>query len=157
MTAPPEQLPDQNKILIMAYGWIHAWLAEDYWTTGRIRAQLEASGANPGQVAECFSLAAAALLSEAFEGNKLKAMALAARKYSDRVGKTARNRPALSRTCALGCFRGQPRLTTATRSQARKISVVQASGSMSASGIPACQPPEASGSGSACAWDCRTA
>lgn len=157
MTAPPEQLPDQNTILIMAYGWIHAWLAEDYWTTGRIRAQLEASGASPGQVAECFSLAAAALLSEAFEGDKLEAMALAARKCSDRVGKTARNRPALSCMCAVSRFQGQPHPTNSHPLKAGRTGRVQASGSMSASGIPACQPPEASGSGSACAWDCRTA
>jgi hypothetical protein len=115
MTAPPDQLPDQNTILIMAYGWIHAWLAEDYWTTGRIRAQLEASGASPGQVAECFSLAAAALLTEAFEGDKLKAMALAARKYSDRVGKTARNRPALSVCARSASLRANYTPTTSAR------------------------------------------
>ena len=91
MTAPA---PDQNTVLIMAYGWIHAWLAEDHWTASQIRAELDASGASPGQVAEWFSLAAAALLSEAFEGDRFKAMAVAARKYSNRVGKTARNRAA---------------------------------------------------------------
>lgn len=85
--------PDQNTVLIIAYGWVHAWLAEDYWTVARLMAELEDLGATMHQVAECFSLAAAALLTDA-AGDKYAAMALATRKYSEKVSKRARSRTA---------------------------------------------------------------
>lgn len=94
MTANPEPgPPDQNTVLIIAYGWVHAWLADDYWTVARLMAELEDLGATMQQVAECFSLAAAALLTDA-AGDKYAAMALAARKCSEKVGRRARSHAA---------------------------------------------------------------
>jgi len=83
--------PEQTKLLIMAYGYVHAWLAEDYWTIARIVAELEDSGASMVQVAEAFSLAAAALVTDAYGGDRFKAMGLAARRYSANAGRKARN------------------------------------------------------------------
>lgn len=86
--------PEQTKLLIMAYGYVHAWLAEDYWTIARIVAELEDCGATMVQVAETFSIAAAALLTDAHDGDRFKATALAARRYSTNAGRTARNQAA---------------------------------------------------------------
>jgi hypothetical protein len=83
--------PDQPDLLIQAYGYVHAWLAKDYWTTARIVAELEDSGATMQQVAECFSLAAAALLTDAYEGDRFKAMRLAQVRYSNNAGRQARH------------------------------------------------------------------
>jgi hypothetical protein len=64
------------------------WLAQDYWTIRRIRAEL--AGASPERVAETFSVIAASLLTEACAGDSAKAAALTRRRYSQRVGREAR-------------------------------------------------------------------
>jgi hypothetical protein len=83
MTTTPAALQTQ------AYGYIHAWLAEDYWTIARIVAALQDSGATMEQVAETFSLAAASLLTTAC-GTAEAAAALAARRYSGDAARQGR-------------------------------------------------------------------
>jgi hypothetical protein len=78
-----------DELAPMALGYIQAWLADDYWTVAKIGA--EVSGADPELVAETFSLAAAALLVQAFDGNAVKAAALARKACSERVGGYARH------------------------------------------------------------------
>ena len=77
-----------DELVPMALGYVHAWLAGDYWTIGRIRAEL--AGADPERVAETFSVIAASLLTEACAGDSAKAAVLARRQYSQRVGREAR-------------------------------------------------------------------
>jgi hypothetical protein len=72
----------------MALGYVHAWLAEDYWTIRRVRAQL--AGTDPVRVAETFSVIAASLLTETCGGDSAKAAVLARRQYGQRVGREAR-------------------------------------------------------------------
>lgn len=84
MTAEPGTLQ------VQALGLIHAWLAEDYWTVARIEAAIEASGATPVQVAQVVSLAAAALLTDAFGGSSLRAEQAAAARYGADAAKQAR-------------------------------------------------------------------
>ena len=72
----------------MALGYVHAWLTDDYWTIGRIRAELAEADAE--RVAETFSVIAASLLTAACDGDSAKAAALARRQYSQRVGREAR-------------------------------------------------------------------
>lgn len=77
-----------DELAPMALGYIQAWLADDYWTIGKISAEL--SGADPELVAETFSLTAAALMTQAFGGDASKAAALARKACSERVGRYAR-------------------------------------------------------------------
>jgi hypothetical protein len=77
-----------DELVPMALGYVHAWLTEDYWTIGRIRAEL--AGADAERVAETFSVIAASLLTEACGGDSAKAAVLARRQYSQRVGREAR-------------------------------------------------------------------
>jgi hypothetical protein len=60
-----------------ALAYITAWLTEDYWTMAKITADLKRTGATPEQVAEQFSLAAAALLTDVFKGLSSQAAAWA--------------------------------------------------------------------------------
>ena len=73
----------------MALGYIHDWLADDYWTVARISAEL--AGADPELVAETFGLMAVSLLTDAFQGDTGKAAALARKSCSKRVGRAARH------------------------------------------------------------------
>jgi hypothetical protein len=86
--------PDQETVMVMAYGAIYAWLAEDHWTGMRLQDELARIGATMTQVAECFSLAAAALVSEACDLHNDKARLVAWAKYSQKAGMLARNRAA---------------------------------------------------------------
>ncbi|GEM_PF-4720997 len=78
-----------DELAPMALGYVHAWLAEDYWTIGRISAEL--AGADPERVAETFSVIAASLLTEACGGDCARAALLARRRYSQRAGRQARH------------------------------------------------------------------
>ena len=55
----------RGQLQVWAAAYITAWLDEDFWTAARIAAALQDSGATAGQVAETFSLTAAALLADA--------------------------------------------------------------------------------------------
>jgi hypothetical protein len=83
--------PEQGKLLVMAYGYTHAWLVEDYATAARIEVALEDCGATMVQVAEAFSLAAAALATAACDGSAVQAARLAEARYLETVGRQARN------------------------------------------------------------------
>jgi lambda repressor-like predicted transcriptional regulator len=92
VTSP--QRPDQATLMTMAYGYIHAWLVEHYWTIARIVAALQDNGATMDQVAETISLAAAALLTDAFGGSSVRAAQLVAGRISETAGRQARYRAA---------------------------------------------------------------
>ena len=92
MTSP--QRPDQATLMTMAYGYIHAWLAEDYWTIARIVAAMQDSGATMEQVAETFSLAGAALMTDTVGGSSVRAAQLVASRIIETAGRQARTRAA---------------------------------------------------------------
>jgi len=96
----PKAPPDQGKLLVMAYGYMHAWLTEDYATAARIEVTLEDCGATMVQVAQVFSLAAAALATAACDGSAVQAARLAEARYLETAGRQARNPAALLRMCA---------------------------------------------------------
>jgi hypothetical protein len=89
----PER-PDQATLMTMGYGYIHAWLVEDYWTIARIVAALQDNGATMDQVAETISLAAAALLTDALDGSSVRAAQLVAGRISEAAGRQARHQAA---------------------------------------------------------------
>jgi hypothetical protein len=78
---------------LMALGYIHAWLAEDYWTIAVIDMRLAELDATPREVAESFSLAAASLLTDAYQGSSGNAQRMAARKWRIDAARMARTRP----------------------------------------------------------------
>ncbi len=81
-----------DELAPMALAYIHAWLADDYWTVARISAEpsgAELSGVDPELVAGTFSLMAALLLTDAFQGDTGQAAALARKGCSNRVGRAA--------------------------------------------------------------------
>jgi hypothetical protein len=75
------QTPILRQLQLMALGYIHAWLAEDYWTIAVIDLRLQEMDVTPRQVAESFSLAAASLLTDAYEGSSANAQRMAGRKW----------------------------------------------------------------------------
>jgi hypothetical protein len=84
----------------MGLAYIHAWLTEDYWTIAQITRALAASGATWQQVAESFSLAAASLLTDVFDGSSTLAAVAAigkARADAARQARTALRAAGLSR------------------------------------------------------------
>lgn len=88
--ADPPGSPEHGRVRAMALAYIRAWLDEDYWTIARIVVALEESGATVQQVAETFSLAAAALLAEAHGGNSHAAADHATARQDDDVAKQIR-------------------------------------------------------------------
>jgi hypothetical protein len=78
--------PGHDQLAPMALGMVRAWLADDYWTIGRIRDELVSLGAAPEAIAETFSIIAASLLTEA-TGD---AAAVVDRKIAKRIGAQAR-------------------------------------------------------------------
>jgi hypothetical protein len=87
----PDRRPlDQGKLLVMAYGYLHAWLVEDYDTAARIELSLADCGATMIQVAQAFGLAGAALATAACDGSAVRAARLAERRYLDTAGRQIR-------------------------------------------------------------------
>jgi len=74
----------------MGLAYIHAWLTRDYWTIAQITLALEASGASWQQVAESFSLAAASLLTDVFDGSPTLAAVAAIGKARGDAARQAR-------------------------------------------------------------------
>lgn len=62
----PPDLPELEALKVQAKAQVLAWLDKDFWTMARIMDAVEESGAEGGQVAEVYSLAAASLLADAF-------------------------------------------------------------------------------------------
>jgi hypothetical protein len=92
-TATPATLQTQG----LAY--ITAWLRKDFWTIAQISLDLQATGATAQQVAESFSLAAAALLTDMCGGSSTWAGQLAdaaALADAGRQARTAARTPAPS-------------------------------------------------------------
>ena len=100
MTSPPEpggataahagRTATPAMLETMGLAYIHAWLTEDYWTIAQITRALAASGASYQQVAESFSLAAASLLTDVFDGRSSLAAAAAATKAHQDAARQAR-------------------------------------------------------------------
>jgi hypothetical protein len=63
-------MPQLADLAVQAKAHILAWLDKDYWTAARIMDALAESGATAEQIAEVYSLAAAALLTDAFGGRR---------------------------------------------------------------------------------------
>jgi hypothetical protein len=74
----------------MGLAYIHAWLTRDFWTIAQITLAMEDSGASWQQVAESFSLAAASLLTDVFDGSSTLAAAAAAGKAHADAARQAR-------------------------------------------------------------------
>lgn len=90
MTASEAERAQLAALQVQAAGYVHAWLAQDFWTIARIADEITRAGYTPAQVAEVFSLFAASLLTEAFAGARSGAAALAAARYGAEAGKQAR-------------------------------------------------------------------
>ena len=74
----------------MGLAYIHAWLTRDFWTMAHITKAMEEAGATWQQVAESFSLAAASLLTDVFDGRSTLAAAAAATKAHSDAARQAR-------------------------------------------------------------------
>jgi hypothetical protein len=85
---PPAASPES--LAVQADALIHAELAEDYWTSARVLAALEDSGATVVQVAQAVALAGAAMLTEAAGGSSLAAERVAAGRYGRDAAAQAR-------------------------------------------------------------------
>lgn len=86
----PGRPVDLAALQVQAEAHITAWLDDDYWTISRIMDALAGSGATAGQVAEVYSLAAAALLTDAFRGRRSVAAVLAAHRLEQDSTRQAR-------------------------------------------------------------------
>jgi hypothetical protein len=83
-TATPQTLQTQG----LAY--IAAWARKDWWTIAQIGLDLDRTGATAQQVAESFSLAAAALLTDMCGGSSTRAAQLAEAAALADAGRQAR-------------------------------------------------------------------
>lgn len=76
--------------MVMAVGLIHCWLANDYWTAARIEHEIDQSCASPVAVAQAVSLAAASMLTDAYDGSSARAEAVAVSRWGRDAGRQAR-------------------------------------------------------------------
>jgi hypothetical protein len=82
-------IPGHNEIVTMAPAAVYSVLAEDYWTSSGIGAELPAMGATPGEVASTFATMAAAMLQDAC-GSRAAARQLAERWTRSIAARSAR-------------------------------------------------------------------
>lgn len=81
---------DRGQVQVWAKAYVEGWLARDDWLMDRIAVAVDGSGASRRQIAEEFSLAAAALLVDACGGDLAGARRVAAGRLAEDVAAQAR-------------------------------------------------------------------